>query len=91
MAEERTYLCCNCSNVWVGAPASSCPFCEAKKWKHAHDDLARALFIIRRLTIRGRGDAEVARIACNAVRHLDETPLFEAAEAAKAVKGGDHD
>lgn len=45
------------------------------------DDLARALFRIRSLTMRGKGDKQVADIACDAVRSIDETPLFEVAGA----------
>lgn len=50
---------------------------EFKRLQGAHDDLARALFQIRGLTIRGKGDPSVARIAVDAVLHIAETPLVE--------------
>ena len=44
----------------------------------AHDELARALFRIRSITIRKLDHIEVANIACDAVLHLDESPFFPA-------------
>ena len=49
---------------------------EVEQLKAERDDLARALFRIRSLTMRGRGDMQVANIACDAVMHIDEGPLF---------------
>ena len=80
------------ATAWLkGSPADPTPASPAlmlSEQRLAHeylellsdrDDLARALFRIRALTIRGRGDPEVARIALSAVLHIDETPLMEAA------------
>lgn len=39
------------------------------------DDLARALFQIRNLTMQGKGNKQVADIACDAVLGINETPL----------------
>ena len=50
------------------------------------DDLARALFKIRSLTMRGKGNKQVADIACDAVLSIDETPLFEVAGAEPAAE-----
>jgi len=61
---------------------------EVEQLKAERDDLARALFRIRSLTMRGRGDMQVANIACDAVMHIDEGPLFPAVQDA-AEKGGD--
>ena len=44
----------------------------------AHDELARALFRIRSITMRKLDYIEVANIACDAVLHLDESPFFPA-------------
>ena len=44
----------------------------------AHDELARALFRIRSITMRKLDHIEVANIACDAVLHLDESPFFPA-------------
>lgn len=53
-----------------------CPQHPMSALKIERDDLARALFRIRSLTMRGKGDKQVADIACGAVLSIDETPLF---------------
>lgn len=60
---------------------------EIGRLRDERDDLARALFKIRSLTIRGC-DHRIGGIACDAVRHIDETPLFPAMVAKlEATKG----
>lgn len=68
-----------------------CPQHPLSQVTAERNDLARALFGIRRLTMRGRGDSQVADIACDAVRSIDEGPLFpcEAAETEPLPATGD--
>lgn len=92
MIQERTHLCCKCVGAWIGEPASSCPFCRGNAILVERNNLARALFRIRSLTMRGRGDEQLAKIACDAVMHIDETPLFpteRGQENALNVKGAE--
>jgi hypothetical protein len=65
--------CDTCGGHYIPDGPDLCPGCAPAD----RDELARALFGIRELTIRGRGDPRVAKIACDAVLHIDETPLFE--------------
>ena len=63
------------------AHIEQCPQHPMSKLKAERDDLARALFQVRSLTMRGRGDSRIADLACDAVRSIDEAPLFEAVGA----------
>lgn len=62
---------------------------ENERLAGERDSLARALFVIRSLTMRGKGDETIANIAIDALMDIDEAPLFQLKQSLQPREGED--